>query len=70
MTFGNPSRGRRPGFSTAAPPEVAEAAYEKLVAAVRERWERVATGVFGADMKVASVNEGPVTFVLEHNSVS
>ena len=59
------SRGRRPGFSTAAPPEVAEPRYEQFVAALRARWTKVETGLFGADMKVALVNDGPVTVLLE-----
>ena len=59
------SRGKRPGFSTAAPPGQAEALYEQFVSAVRARYGRVATGEFGADMQVALVNDGPVTFLLE-----
>jgi len=59
------SRGRRPGFSSAAPPAVAEPIYERFVAALRKRWPRVETGVFGADMQVSLVNDGPVTFLLE-----
>jgi D-tyrosyl-tRNA(Tyr) deacylase len=59
------SRGRRPGFSTAASPEVAEPRYEQFVGALRARWPKVQTGVFGADMKVALINDGPVTLLLE-----
>ncbi len=59
------SRGNRPGFSTAAPPEQAEPLYEQFVSILRRRHPGVATGVFGADMKVALVNDGPVTFLLE-----
>ena len=59
------SRGRRPGFSTAAPPEVALARYNEFVAALSDRGVRVATGRFGADMQVNLVNDGPVTFLLE-----
>ena len=58
-------RGNRPGFSTAAPPEQAERLYDAFVAEVRRRWDRVATGRFGADMQVSLVNDGPVTFLLE-----
>ena len=58
-------RGNRPGFSTAAPPEQAEQLYEAFVAAVRRRYDRIATGRFGADMQVSLVNDGPVTFLLE-----
>lgn len=59
------SRGNRPGFSSAAPPEIAEARYEAFVAALRGRYGRVAVGRFGADMQVSLVNDGPVTFLLQ-----
>lgn len=59
------ARGKRPGFSTAAPPEVAEAIYEQFVERLSARYPRVASGRFGADMQVALVNDGPVTFLLD-----
>jgi len=58
------TRGRRPSFDSAAPPEQAERLYLDFVARVRNRVGRVATGRFGADMKVSLVNDGPVTFLL------
>ncbi|HVR29439.1 MAG TPA: D-aminoacyl-tRNA deacylase [Thermoanaerobaculia bacterium] len=58
-------RGRRPSFDDAAPPVVAEPLYAALVDALRRRGLRVATGCFGAAMKVRLVNDGPVTFVLD-----
>lgn len=58
-------RGRRPGFSTAAPPELAEPLFETFLECCRATAPRVATGRFGADMQVHLVNDGPVTFVLE-----
>lgn len=58
-------KGRRPGFSTAAKPEIAEPLVAAYVDAARELGARVSTGRFGADMKVALVNDGPVTFVLD-----
>ncbi len=58
-------KGLRPGFSTAAPPTIGEELYDYFVAQARERHPQVATGSFGADMKVALVNDGPVTFMLE-----
>ena len=61
----DPRRGNRPGFSTAAPPEQAERLYDAFVAELRRRWDRVATGRFGADMQVSLINDGPVTFLLE-----
>ena len=58
------SRGRRPGFSTAAPPAEAEALYEYFVEVVSKQVQ-VETGQFGADMQVSLVNDGPVTFMLD-----
>lgn len=58
-------RGRRPGFSQAALPEVAAPLVEQYVAAIRARGISVETGVFGAMMRVALVNEGPVTIMLD-----
>lgn len=60
------SRGRRPGFEGAMPPEPARAVYERFVAALaRASGRPVLTGVFGADMQVELVNDGPATFVME-----
>ena len=58
-------KGTRPDFSKAAPREVAEPLYERFCEALRERGVRVQTGVFGARMQVALVNDGPVTIILE-----
>lgn len=66
FTLGADTRsGLRPGFSSAAPPDAARLGFDALVAACRERLPTVATGRFGADMQVALVNDGPVTFWLE-----
>ncbi|WP_091062619.1 D-aminoacyl-tRNA deacylase [Klenkia brasiliensis] len=62
---GDTRRGRRPSWSAAAPGPVAEPLVETVVAALRERGARVATGVFGASMQVSSVNDGPFTLLLE-----
>lgn len=59
------SRGNRPGFSTAAPPAEGEALYERFAAALRATGVEVATGRFGAEMKVSLVNDGPVTILLD-----
>lgn len=59
------SRGRRPSFGTTAPPETAEPLVAELVDALRRRGLEVATGRFGARMRVELVNDGPVTFVVE-----
>lgn len=58
-------KGNRPGFSTAAAPEVARPVFDQFVDAVRQRHATVATGRFGAHMRIALVNDGPVTFRLE-----
>lgn len=57
--------GLRPGFSSAASPEQAEAGFQALVAACRERHPGVETGRFRTHMRVSLVNDGPVTFLLE-----
>ncbi|MEE3317444.1 MAG: D-aminoacyl-tRNA deacylase [Pseudomonadota bacterium] len=59
------SRGNRPGFSTAARPEVGKALYEEFIAAMSAQGITVATGEFGADMQVALINDGPVTIWTE-----
>ena len=56
---------RRPGFTDAARPEISEPLYELVVSECRDRGFNVQTGEFGADMKVESVNDGPVTIVLD-----
>lgn len=58
-------KGLRPSFSSAAPPEHGKAMFDYLVEQAREAWPDVETGRFGADMQVALVNDGPVTFLLE-----
>ena len=58
-------RGNRPGFETAARPEPALPLYEFFVQELKNKGLPVATGVFQADMQVALVNDGPVTFMLE-----
>jgi D-tyrosyl-tRNA(Tyr) deacylase len=57
--------GLRPGFSTAAAPDLSRRLFEGLIATARTQYPRVECGVFGADMQVALVNDGPVTFWLE-----
>jgi D-aminoacyl-tRNA deacylase len=58
-------KGRRPSFIDAARPEVAEPLYEAFVNAIRLHGVPVATGRFGADMRVELVNDGPVTLVID-----
>lgn len=61
-------KGLRPSFSSAAPPELAEPLYDGFVGMARSLHPDVATGRFGADMKVHLINDGPVTFLLDSTS--
>jgi D-tyrosyl-tRNA(Tyr) deacylase len=63
--YGDASRGNRPGFTAAAPPEEAEALVDRFAVALRELGVPVEQGMFGAHMRVALVNDGPVTIWLE-----
>jgi len=58
-------KGARPSFSSAAAPADAKALYDYFVAQAKARYAEVTTGEFAADMKVALINDGPVTFLLE-----
>lgn len=64
--YADTSHGRRPGFSNAAPPDIAEPLYERVVMRLRERLgvERVGTGRFGAHMEVRLLNDGPFSVEL------
>jgi D-tyrosyl-tRNA(Tyr) deacylase len=68
--YADTRRGRRPSFSDAAPPAVAEPLVEAFVAALRQQQVQVATGSFGAHMHVALVNDGPVTIILDSATFS
>ncbi|MBX9624096.1 MAG: D-tyrosyl-tRNA(Tyr) deacylase [Gemmataceae bacterium] len=63
--LGDCRKGRRPSFTGAAPPAVAEPLYERVVTALRALGVPTSTGAFGADMRIELVNDGPVTFVIE-----
>ncbi|MCW0214500.1 MAG: D-aminoacyl-tRNA deacylase [Pseudonocardia sp.] len=63
--YGDVRKGRRPSWLAAARPDVAEPLVDAVVAALRGRGARVETGVFGADMAVESVNDGPFTVLVE-----
>ncbi|HVN35822.1 MAG TPA: D-aminoacyl-tRNA deacylase [Casimicrobiaceae bacterium] len=64
--FASTRKGNRPSWSGAAPPEIAKPKFDDFVAALaRERGQPIATGVFGAMMQVALVNDGPVTIWLD-----
>lgn len=59
------AKGLRPGFSSALPPAQAEALFDWMLEQLKLQYQAVAAGEFGADMQVALVNDGPVTFLLE-----
>jgi D-tyrosyl-tRNA(Tyr) deacylase len=63
--YADTRKGRRPSWSAAAPGPVAEPLVEAFVAALRERGARVETGVFGADMQIHLVNDGPITLIVD-----
>ena len=63
--YGDARKGRRPTWQAAAPGPVSEPLYDAVCAVLRELGATVATGVFGADMQVSSVNDGPITMILE-----
>ena len=63
--YGNCRKGRRPSFTDAAPPDLGNAMYEKFLAICQELGYPPQHGRFGADMKVESINDGPVTLILD-----
>lgn len=63
--YGDARKGRRPSFTESAGGDFAEGLYEDLVAYIRDKGFEVKTGVFGADMDVSLVNDGPVTIQLD-----
>lgn len=63
--YGDTRKGRRPSWTAAARPEIAEPLVDTVVTRLRERGATVATGCFGATMSVASVNDGPFTVLVE-----
>ncbi len=63
--YGDVRKGRRPSWNAAAPGSIGEPLVDAFVASLRARGARVETGIFGADMAVALVNDGPVTLVVD-----
>jgi D-tyrosyl-tRNA(Tyr) deacylase len=66
--YADTRKGRRPSWSAAAPRAISEPLVEAFVSALRALGAEVATGVFGADMQVRLVNDGPVTLILDSES--
>ena len=67
--YGNCKKGRRPEFLSAARPETAIPLYERFILECENRGFQVETGQFGANMQVASVNDGPVTLILDTDTL-
>lgn len=63
--YGDCRRGRRPSFDEAAPAELGEKLYELFIEKMRQQLRKVEKGVFGAHMEVESINDGPVTILLD-----
>ena len=59
------SGGNRPSFTEAAKPDYANELYEYIISECKKKVDKVETGIFGADMKVSLINDGPVTIILE-----
>jgi D-tyrosyl-tRNA(Tyr) deacylase len=63
--YGNCLNGRRPDFIQAAPPSIALPLYQQFIEQLREEMGEIQTGVFGAEMQIALINDGPVTLLIE-----
>jgi D-aminoacyl-tRNA deacylase len=63
--YGSCLEGRRPDFTETAPSQIAKPLYEQFVEAIRQELKQVETGIFGAEMEVRLINDGPVTFIID-----
>lgn len=61
----NTRKGRRPSFTSAAPPALGKSVFESMIAIASDEYGKVCSGQFGADMQVHLVNNGPVSFILD-----
>ncbi len=66
--YGDCQRGNRPSFTNAMPPKEAQGLYSAFVAGMQRLWPRTQSGIFAADMQISSINDGPVTIILESAS--
>lgn len=67
--YGDCRKGRRPGFSSAAPPDLAEPLYLQFIDTIKQKGIQTATGTFGAMMEVQLTNDGPVTLLLDSDKI-
>lgn len=67
--YGDVRKGKRPSFSSSARPEMAENMYNKFIAMCKERGIKAEEGIFGADMKVELINDGPVTILIDSKKI-
>lgn len=63
--YGDVRKGKRPSFTKSAPPKIGEKMYEEFMEKCREKGVKTQSGVFGADMKVSLINDGPVTILID-----
>ncbi|MFC1664736.1 D-aminoacyl-tRNA deacylase [Pseudomonadota bacterium] len=66
--YADTRKGRRPSFSAALDPQLAELLFDKYLECLKQRLHKVEEGVFGASMQVSLVNDGPMTIILDSNS--
>lgn len=67
--YGDVRKGKRPSFSNSSSPEIGEAYYKQFIEEVRSRGIKAETGVFGADMDIELINDGPVTILLDSEKI-
>ncbi|NLY46497.1 MAG: D-tyrosyl-tRNA(Tyr) deacylase [Tissierella sp.] len=67
--YGDVRKGKRPSFTDSAHPDLGEKYYEEFVQKARDKGVKVETGVFGADMDVSLINDGPVTILLDSKKI-
>lgn len=67
--YGDVRKGKRPSFSSSARPEMAESMYNKFIAMCKERGIKAEEGIFGADMNVELINDGPVTILIDSKKI-
>ncbi len=67
--YGDCRKGRRPNFQDAAPPELARTLYEEFLSIAASKGLNVASGTFQAHMDISSVNDGPVTIIIDHPQI-